>query len=552
MSAAIYYHPEAYTTRGPKLMGRNAAGESFLRGFLAYSQSPEFWIQVQKAEHAQHFVQTLQFLGINKKTRVVDQTSLINLKNPGVVYHAGPGIGEYARHRSFFGNGAWSLCGITHTTSSAGAMDSLASLITAPVYPWDAVICTSRAVKDHVTHILRAQTDYMKDRLGVTKIVLPQLPVIPLGIHTADFCFTPAQRQQARTSLGVDDDTLVTVFVGRLSFHAKAHPLAMYQALEIAAQKTGKKVVLVECGWFANEYIQNAYTEAAKQYCPHVQVIHLDGRSAENRTTAWAGADVFCSLSDNFQETFGITPIEAMAAGLPVVVSDWDGYRDTVRHGVDGFRIDTLIPSAGLGQDLAQRHALGIDNYDSYCGYTCSFVAVNIQAASQALIDLFESPERRKAMGAAARAQAQAVYDWAHIIPAYEDLWRELGQIRAKEKTSARSVRPAPWPERLDPFSAFQGYATSILTPDSRVRRMEPQADVAQEQLAALIKLAMLNFAGVVLPSKQELAGMVAAADTVGQPARHLVAHVDDERKALAFRGIAWLIKIGLLTIATE
>jgi len=34
MTAAIYYHPEAYTTSGPKLMGRNAAGESFLRILL--------------------------------------------------------------------------------------------------------------------------------------------------------------------------------------------------------------------------------------------------------------------------------------------------------------------------------------------------------------------------------------------------------------------------------------------------------------------------------------------------------------------------------------
>jgi len=33
MTAAIYYHPEAYTTSGPSLMGRNAAAESFLRGF---------------------------------------------------------------------------------------------------------------------------------------------------------------------------------------------------------------------------------------------------------------------------------------------------------------------------------------------------------------------------------------------------------------------------------------------------------------------------------------------------------------------------------------
>ena len=28
-----------------------------------------------------------------------------------------------------------------------------------------------------------------------------------------------------------------------------------------------------------------------------------------------------------------------MAAGLPVVVSDWDGYRYTVTDGVEGFRI---------------------------------------------------------------------------------------------------------------------------------------------------------------------------------------------------------------------
>jgi hypothetical protein len=34
MNPCIYYHPEAYTTSGPKLMGRHAAGESFLRGFV--------------------------------------------------------------------------------------------------------------------------------------------------------------------------------------------------------------------------------------------------------------------------------------------------------------------------------------------------------------------------------------------------------------------------------------------------------------------------------------------------------------------------------------
>jgi hypothetical protein len=274
----------------------------------------------------------------------------------------------------------------------------------------------------------------------------------------------------------------------------------------------------------------------------------LDGRVAENRVAAWAGADVFCSLSDNFQETFGITPIEAMAAGLPVVVSDWDGYRDTVRQGIDGFRVPTVIPPAGLGRDLAQRHALGIDNYDMYCGYTCSFVAVDIHAAAQAFIDLFNSPELRTTMGQAGRTRARAVYDWAHIIPAYESLWQELGQIRAHE--SARfAALPHPWPERLDPFFSFQSYASRILTPELRVRRVDTDGRAAQDKLTQLSQLAMLNFAGVVLPSRQELEGMVAAADPNGQPALALVAHVEEARKAMAFRSIAWLIKIGLLAV---
>ena len=59
----------------------------------------------------------------------------------------------------------------------------------------------------------------------------------------------------------------------------------------------------------------------------------------------WAAADLFLSLVDNPQETFGLAPVEAMAAGVPVVVSDWDGYRYTVSDGVEGFRVPTLAPA---------------------------------------------------------------------------------------------------------------------------------------------------------------------------------------------------------------
>ena len=546
MSACIYYHPEAYTISGPKLMGRNAAGESFLRGFLQHSSSTQFFAQVQSPDHAKHFALTVSNSGRNEPVRFVDQLSLSTLSEPKVVYYPGPGIGEHAFQRAAFGHQSWSLCGITHTTSSAGAMDALADLITAPIQPWDAVICTSTAVKDNVNRLLEAQVDYLRSRLGISRVVQPQLPVIPLGIHTADFVFTDVQKAAARSSLNISADTIVVLFMGRLSFHAKAHPLAMYQALEAAVQSTGKPVVLVECGWHANEFIQKAYADAAQLACPSARVLTLDGRKAEDRQTAWASADVFCSLSDNIQETFGIVPIEAMAAGIPVVVSDWDGYKDTVRDGVDGYRIPTLMPQAGMGLDLALRHALEIDSYDMYCGLSCSLVAVDVQAATVAFERLFNSAELRRQMGEAGRKQAQAVYDWKHIIGQYEVLWTQLSDMRASQ---SKEVKPLahPWPARMDPFHAFAGYPSKSLTPQTKLILVDTDEQTAISRTLAYRQLAMVDFAKTILPTEEEIRTVLSNPSAL--TALDWVRDIPEGRKPLVFRSLAWLLKLGILKV---
>jgi glycosyltransferase involved in cell wall biosynthesis len=550
MPAALYYHPEAYSTAGPKLMGRHAAGESFLRGFLTHSPARAFWVQVQNAAHGRHFAATAKAFSRPEPVTVVDKANLGVLAQAGTVFYPGPGLGEFAWQRAKFGHGGWSLCGITHTTSSAGAMDALTALITAPVQPWDAVICTSTAVKDNVTRLLQAQVSYLKDRLGISKLVLPQLPVIPLGIHTQDFVFSTDQKAAARAALGVPADTLVVLFMGRLSFHAKAHPLAMYQALEAAAQASGKTVVLVECGWHANAFIAQAYADAARQACPSVRVITLDGRKAEDRQTAWAGADVFCSLSDNIQETFGIVPIEAMAAGLPVVVSDWDGYRDTVRDGLDGFRMPTLMPQAGLAGDLAQRHALEIDSYDMYCGHTCSLVAVDVQATAAAFTRLFTSPDLRRRMGEAGQARAREVYDWKPIIGRYEALWSQLNEMRASRAKDIPALAH-PWPARLDPFHAFGAYPTQSLTPQTVLTLVKADAEVALRQVRTYRRLAMVDFAKAILPDDAEIQAVLQKAATGPQQARGLIAALPPKRQAFVFRSLAWMVKMGVLRVVS-
>ena len=560
MTAVIYYHPEAYTTSGPKLMGRNAAGESFIKGYLKHSKTTAFWAQVQNLEHGQHFAQTVKAMGRSEPVSLVESGGLSALQTMGTVYFPGPGISEHAHHRALAGAGlsnphtAWSLCGITHTTSSAGAMDALAELITAPVQTWDAVICTSTAVKDNVQRLLQAQVNYLQERLGVSKLVLPMLPVIPLGIHTQDFVYTDAQKVKARQTLGADANTVVVLFMGRLSFHAKAHPLAMYQALQKAAVQVaskGQKIMLVECGWHANDFIKNAYQEAAQLACPSVQVKILDGRLAEHRQTAWAGADVFCSLSDNIQETFGIVPIEAMAAGLPVVVTDWDGYKDTVRHGTDGFRIATCMPDAGLGGDLALRHALQVDTYDMYCGHTCSLVSVDIEATAQAFAQLCQSAELRQRMGQAGRERAQSVYDWSTIIAQYEALWQEQTQHRLAAQSNIAVSKPSqPWPARLDPFLGFAAYPSSILMLTTQLALTDAMASEAITRVLQYKALAMVNFAKLVLPSDAEISAVLQLAESGPCSAQALAQTASPERQAFVFRALVWLLKLGVLRLA--
>ncbi len=549
MAACIYYHPEAYTTSGPKLMGRNAAGESFLRGFLKYTKASNFLsVQVESADHAEHFASAAKHAGRTEQVRSFSKQNLGRLQEAGIIYFPGPALAEHAFHRRLYGDGRWSLSGITHTTSSSIAMDAIADLLTAPIRPWDSLICTSTAVKKNVEAILQAQADYLRERLGISKLVLPLLPVIPLGIHTEDFAFTSQQKRKARERLGVNNKELVVLYTGRLSFHAKAHPLAMYLGLEAAAKKSNKNVVLVECGWHANQDIADSFAEAAKIACPSVRVVNVDGREQESRENAWGSADVFCSLSDNIQETFGIVPIEAMAAGLPVVVSDWDGYKDTVRDGVDGFRVKTMAPSQGLATDLAHRHALGVDNYDHYCGYSSSLVAVDVGGVERAFTKLFSSEELRKEMGSAGKKRAQNDYDWREIIRRYEELWNKQERIRlAEHKNNARSVTPGVWPARLDPTVSFLNYPTKVLTVDTPLRLVPPDSVAALSILRRYKKLVMVSFAALVMPTDEELEHVLSAMSSKPQAASIILEGIEESRRPNVLRGLSWLAKLGII-----
>jgi hypothetical protein len=337
-----------------------------------------------------------------------------------------------------------------------------------------------------VARVLEAEKEMLRERVAAQRFVLPRLPIIPLGVDCAAQGVSPEARDKARAEMAVAPDELVVLFVGRLSFHGKANPAPMYLALEAVA--AGHRVVLVECGWTANDYIRNALAEARAALCPSVRSIVLDGRQAGPRRLAWCSADVFCSLSDNIQETFGLTPVEAMAAGIPCVVSDWDGYRDTVRHGIDGFAVPTTMAPPGSGEAFARAHATGADNYDTYIGRSALAVVVDPGAAGAALQRLAADADLRRRMGENAAARAREVFDWKVVIGAYEDLWDELdAERRSADATAAASARR--WPSRLDPFTVFEKYASRTIG-QTHTLRLRPVATTPAFEERLRLKIA--------------------------------------------------------------
>lgn len=556
---AIHYHPDGFDTSVQKLMGRQAAGEGFLRGWVKHSNVDVLYCQTRTEDMARHFAETVNAFGADKPVRWLPQAKPQSLQQPGALFIPGPGISDDTWLRRASGSQhAYSLVGVTHTTASKGAMDELSGLLTAPVQPWDTVICTSNAVRAMVRDLLDSSADYLRSRFGLgsgVAIAEPQLPVIPLGVECDLFAEDTAARVRWRESLSAGPTDIIVLFVGRLSFHAKAHPMVMYRAVQRVVQDMppGARLHLVEAGWFANDSIGAAYRQQAALLAPDVVHHVLDGRQPDIRQGIWQAADIFCSLTDNIQETYGLTPVEAMAAGLPSIVTDWDGYKDTVRDGIDGFRVPTWMPPAPLGDDIAFAHAVDEINYDLYCGYSSQFIVVDEEATARAISRLATDADLRRRMGAAARERAKTVFDWRVVIRQYQQLLNDLAAIRLD--AAGKDIEVAPpltgqprWPQRSDPFRSFASYPTFRIGADMLVERLPTAVPGA---VHALMNNPMVRFAGKALPPVDGLESLLAALPPIGQcvPALEVLNRLPPSSQAIGLRTLAWFAKHGLVRL---
>lgn len=474
-SRLAIYHPAGRVGLGENVFGKDVANLELFRAMVQHGGHDQVDFLTHAAVPADVLKKSLVGDALCA-TRVTTSSILAQriAAEAGVLLRGSPKLEESAwQRRRAVGDRAYSLIGLIHTIAPPMMRQDIAMASIAPTQPWDALVCTSPSVQQAMEAMFDEWGEYLGERFGDGKrVVRPQLPLIPLGVDgpaLSAIADRPDVRSTVRAELKMDDDDILVLWVGRLSFFEKAFPQPMMRAVEEAAMATGKRVHFAMVGWFPNGADgERMYRQAAAAHAPSVAFHLIDGNDRRRLGDLWAASDIFLSLVDNIQETFGITPLEAMASGLPVVISDWDGYRYTVRDGQEGFLIPTLGgPENALSSEMIAGHALGLKSYQQYVGVIAQHTAVHVGRAAQALADLIRSPDLRQKMGDAGRRRVRETFDWPVVARQFSALAQELGDIRrASEDTRPKSARN---PVRGDPFRDFAGFATQVLSLKSRL-----------------------------------------------------------------------------------
>ena len=170
-------------------------------------------------------------------------------------------------------------------------------------------------------------------------------PVVYLGLDRE--AFNPARRKAmraaARAKLGVPDQHFVLLLVGN-DWHNKGVPVlldALSQLRELPIDV-----------WIAGSDDASLWQAAIEQRGLQERVRALPPR--KDIEFYYAAADVY--VGPSLEDTFALPPAEAMACGLPVIVSASNGTSEIITDGTDGLVLPDPTDSERLAGMIRHLH----------------------------------------------------------------------------------------------------------------------------------------------------------------------------------------------------
>ncbi len=215
------------------------------------------------------------------------------------------------------------------------------------------------------------------------RVEIERVVAIPMGVETRQF-IPPPKQSRSRMTVGF--------YKG---FEPVYGPLTMVEVAAYVCRRhsnvrfefIGSGPLLYECIRLADELELNQFIH----WRPKQEHGALPGIMSR-----W---DVVAIPS--VKESFCVAALEAGAMELPVVASAVGGLFETVEHG----RTGTLTPQGDVG------------------------------AMGEAILDLLNDPERRRAMGEYARRRVQTFFEWSRTIDAWEALLTQVMTDRSLAKS---------------------------------------------------------------------------------------------------------------------
>lgn len=371
-----------------------------------------------------------------------------------------------ARLRNLHAPEIFPITSLTHSLSYARYSKDFLAQLWPGCTPRDVIVATSETAREMLHNTWTAlRSAYALD----ASFSPPDVQVIPLGIECESFVPVGGEDRQAlRRAQGINEADCVLLVFARLSHTAKLDALPLFRALRRAARPplSMESFTVIMAGGHdrreASDYLEQLRTLAGNM---GLKLMVHENPDEQQKLELFSLSDVFVSPVDNYQETFGISLLEAGAMGLPVVASDFDGYRFLVRDGETGILVSTTGPSDSRYLDAAA-NLLMENQHQLLCSQQ---VALDVPVLARALRKLAMSPGLRASMGHAARRHVCQTYSWQSVIWRYVKLWDSLWHKHLPAQ-QMQELRELQHPLHVPLAEAFSGYPSMELADSLRLR----------------------------------------------------------------------------------
>ena len=202
-----------------------------------------------------------------------------------------------------------------------------------------------------------------------------------------------------------------------------------------------------------------------------------------------------------------------------------------------------MTPPPETGLPIAEAY-YNFENYGFSLMGAAQSTVVDVKRCAEAFALLANDDDKRRAFSASGRQRAQSTYDWKHIIPQYENLWRELSEKRQSMPVTAPV--PPNWQASSlgypNPWKMFESFPTRHLSEDERVRIVLDNAGIER------IMRHEMNFflTDLILPHLMMLQLIDAVRKAEAPVIRDILSPFPPSQHARLWRCLGWMMKHGI------